>query len=124
MKAAMSTRLIAVGAVALVVVLLATVVAVQAVIAGRDPNTTHDAATLPERITVCGRTWTRDGLGAQLTLADAKKSDGEPSVVATGPFAPCPPGPCTTVADGPCDTAVFLRVGADAYVGYELSGGP
>jgi hypothetical protein len=82
--------------------------------------------SLPGRISVCGRDWSKDALGRQVTLdqARAMKSGGEPSVVATGPFAPCPTGPCTTTADGPCDTVVFVRAGTDAYIGYSLSGGP
>lgn len=91
-----------------------------------DPNAIRDAATLPGRISVCGRDWSEDALGRQVTLDQARaiKSSGEPSIVATGPFAPCPSGPCTSTAAGPCDTVVFVRVGADAYIGYALSGGP
>lgn len=81
---------------------------------------------MPDRISVCGRDWTKDTLDRQVTFAQARstKSGVDPSVVATGPFAPCPPGPCTATAGGPCDTAVFVRVGEDAYISYELSGGP
>jgi hypothetical protein len=40
-------------------------------------------------------------------------------------FGPCPPGVCTTVAESTqCHTVVYVRVGEDAYIDYELSGGP
>lgn len=46
-------------------------------------------------------------------------------MVDPGLFAPCPAGPCTTVAqNGPCDTVIYVRVGADAYLDYALQGGP
>lgn len=104
----------------------AVLVLVLIVLPGRDSNTIRDASTLPSRIQVCGRTWTRDSTGRQFTLDQARafKSAGEPSIVATGPFAPCPAGPCTDVAGGACDTVVFVRVGQDVYVDYSLSGGP
>jgi hypothetical protein len=106
-------------ALALVVILV--------VVPGRDANTIHDAAALPARIQVCGRMWTMDTSQRHYSLdqARATKSSGGPSIVATGPFAPCPPRPCTDVAARvPCDTVVFVRVGQDAYVDYALSGGP
>jgi hypothetical protein len=91
-----------------------------------DSNVIRDPASLPQQINVCGRDWSKDALGRQVTLdqARAMKSGGEPSIVATGPFAPCPSGPCTATAAGPCDTVVFVRVGQDAYIDYALSGGP
>ena len=118
---------IAIGAAAFVVIVLVALVAVQILMAGRDPNTIHDAGTLPDQGSVCGRTWTRDALGRQLTLAVARSEvDGHaPAVIATGPFAPCPQGPCTTAAQvAPCDTVVYVRVGPDAYTRYALRGGP
>ncbi len=86
----------------------------------------HDAATLPKHISVCGRTWIKDALGRASSLAEIRALLGlEPLVVDPGFLAPCPPGPCTTVAqDGPCHTVVYVRVGEDAYLDYELSGGP
>jgi hypothetical protein len=95
------------------------------VVPGRDPNTIHHAAALPARIQVCGRTWTTSRRHSTLDQARSTKASGEPSIAAIGPFAPCPPGPCTDVAAHvPCDTVVFVRVGQDDYIGYELSGGP
>ena len=86
----------------------------------------HDPATLPEHIRICGRGWTKDSLNRIVGLAEMRARDGiEPVVVDPGPFAPCPVGPCTAVAqDDPCYTVIYVRVGADAYLGYELQGGP
>ena len=120
------SRGLVIGALVAAVCIVGGAVAVQTVLAGRDPNTIHAMGSLPRRISVCGREWTKDNLDRQVTLEQARamKPSGDPSVVATGPFAPCPRGPCTETADGPCDTLVFVRVGEDAYIGYELSGGP
>jgi len=86
----------------------------------------HDAPALPEHIRICGRGWTKDALDRRLSLAQIRARDGvEPVVVDPGLFAPCPVGPCTTVAqDGPCDTVIYVRVGEDAYLDYSLQGGP
>ena len=86
----------------------------------------HDAAALPEHISVCGRGWSKDTLGRMLGLSEIRARDGvEPVVVDPGPFAPCPPGPCTAVAeDVPCHTVIYVRVGEDAYLDYALQGGP
>jgi hypothetical protein len=108
------------------VVCVAAVFAGKTVLAGRDPNTIHALGSLPDGMSLCGRDWTRDTLERQVTMEQARtmQSGGDLVVVATGPFAPCPPGPCTAAAGGPCDTVVFVRVGVDAYIGYVLSGGP
>lgn len=89
-------------------------------------NGIHDAAALPEHIGICGRSWSKDALGRQLGLAAIRARDGvEPVVVDPGPFAPCPVGPCTAVAqDAPCATVIYVRVGEDAFLDYELQGGP
>ena len=86
----------------------------------------HDVASLPDRISVCGRDWTRDTSGRVLTGADIQaRPGGGPPVVDPLPFAPCPAGPCTQSAlDTPCATAVVVRIGEDSYVSYALSGGP
>jgi hypothetical protein len=114
------------GALVVAVCVVGGALAVPTVFAGRDPNTIHNPGGLPDHISVCDRGWTKDRLGRQVTLQQARamKSDGDPSVVATGPFAPCPRGPCTAKAGGPCDTVVFVRVGQDAYIAYALVGGP
>lgn len=115
-------------AVAVVVIVALVIVGSRSVVArlNSDPTAIHDPASLPARIHVCGRDWSRGALDRRLTLGQARamKVDGAPSVVAVGPFAPCPVGPCTAVAGGACDTVVFVRVGQDAYVAYELVGGP
>lgn len=86
----------------------------------------HDLASLPDHISVCGRGWTKDTSGRLLTGADIRpRPGGGPPLVDPLPFAPCPPGPCTQSAlDTPCATVVVVRIGKDAYIGYELSGGP
>ena len=122
----MRSRRPVIGAVVVLVCVVGGALAVQAVLAGRDPNTIHAPGSLPDRISVCGRDWTNDALGRQMTFEQARitKPSGDPVIVATGPFAPCPPGPCTATAGGPCDTVVWVRVGEDAYIDYGLSGGP
>lgn len=86
----------------------------------------HDRASLPDHISVCGRDWTVDPSRRATTWAEAGTRFGvQPALVDPLPFAPCPAGPCTSSAhDAPCDTVVLVRVGQDAYVSYELSGGP
>jgi hypothetical protein len=86
----------------------------------------HDAAALPAHIGLCGRGWSKDALERKLSLAELRARDGvEPVVVDPGPFAPCPEGPCTNVAqETPCYTVIYVRVGEDAYLDYSLQGGP
>jgi hypothetical protein len=86
----------------------------------------HDAQTLAEHIDVCGRSWRKVAINRQLSMAAIRERDGiEPVVVDPGPLAGCPVGPCTTVAqNGPCNTVIYVRVGEDAYLAYELQGGP
>ena len=82
----------------------------------------HDAAALSDNISVCGRNWSKDVRQRQSSLAEIRARDGvEPVIVDPGPFAPCPVGPCTRVAqDIPCDTVIYVRVGQDAYIDYSL----
>ncbi len=84
----------------------------------------HDAASLPEQINICGRSWSKDALNREFSLAEIRARDGiEPVVVDPGLFASCPAGPCTTLAQsGPCDTVICVRVGEDAYLDYALQG--
>jgi len=86
----------------------------------------HDAATLPDRISICGRDWERDSLDRRSGRSELQALYGvDPSLVDPLPFAPCPEGPCAVGLRGtPCDTVIFVRVGEDAYLGYELNGGP
>jgi hypothetical protein len=90
----------------------------------------HDARWLPDRISVCGRDYSRDATNRRWSFAQVTAaSPGFPPVVVDPGllarlFTPCQPGACTRVADGPCATVVWVRVGSDAYIAYELSGGP
>ena len=115
-----------IGAILVAICLIGGAIAAQTVLAGRDPTTIHASGSLPRRISVCGRNWTKDPLLRQRTLDGARAWAGEVVVVATGPFAPCPSGPCSASAASStsCDTVVWVRVGEDAYVDYALSGGP
>ena len=85
-----------------------------------------DAAKLPATIGICGRDWTKDAAQRRFSLAEIRAGmEVEPVVVDPGLFAPCPPGPCTRVAqDGPCHTVIYVRVGQDAFIDYSLQGGP
>jgi len=95
-------------------------------ILGLGASDIHDVATLPERISVCGRSWHRDITGRVFSGAEMRElPGGGPPLVDPLPFAPCPPGPCSRSGDNtPCATVVAVRVGEDAYVDYALSGGP
>lgn len=85
----------------------------------------HQAGALPRQIGVCGRDWSEDAVGRYFTLDQMVVLDGsEPAIVDPGPLAACPAGACTVAAGGACDTVIFVRVAKDAYVGYELQGGP
>jgi hypothetical protein len=85
----------------------------------------HDARTLPDHINVCGRRWSKGVVNRELSLGEIRTRAGvEPIVVDPGPFAPCPVGPCTPKPAGPCHTVVYVRAGQDAYIDYELVGGP
>jgi hypothetical protein len=86
----------------------------------------HASATLPDHFTACGRTWIKDVLERTQSLDGIRHMIGvEPVFVDPGPLTACPDGACTAVAqDGPCHTVIYVRVGEDAYLGYELSGGP
>jgi hypothetical protein len=79
----------------------------------------HDQLKLPTRVHACGRNFQGPGPARPL---GAVRSDGvEPVLVDTGPLAPCPEGFCIGIS---CATVVYVRVGDDAYVAYELLGGP
>lgn len=92
----------------------------------------HQRLLLAPRITVCDRQYHAGDTirtRAELTAGGAPVVLVDPGVM--GFFAPCPPPdaagnrPCTGVAEPtPCATVIEVRVGEDAYVSYELSGGP
>lgn len=90
-----------------------------------NPSGIHDAASLPDRIQVCGRTWTKNS-SEQLSRADVQLKFGvEPLLVSPNLLAPCPPGPCSRDGNNwPCNTVVFVRVGEDLFMDYALAGGP
>ena len=105
-------------------ILLPLVVIAAIALQGPGATSIHGLFGLPERVNVCGRQYHGPGSGPQ-TLASIRADGIEPVLVDTGPLAPCPAGACTTVAmDTGCATVVFVRVGDDAYVSYELLGGP
>jgi hypothetical protein len=87
----------------------------------------HNPTTLRDSLTVCDRTYRR---GVDVAPVHAASADAPLVLVDTAWFAPCPPAdasgnrPCSRVADSPCATVVYVRVGADEYVPYELVGGP
>ncbi len=85
-----------------------------------------DRASLPDRLEVCGRSYRHDALDRVRTAAEIETAQGfPPTAVMPLQAQPCIPGPCDDVADAdPCDTVVYVRVGADAYVDYSLQGGP
>jgi hypothetical protein len=117
---------LAVIVLAAAIVVLTWRVAARVADAAANAASIHDPATLAEHITVCDRSWHRADVIHPETAAEIRARFGiEPVTVGTSPFAPCPQGPCTNVArDSPCDTVVWVRVGEDAYVAYELQGGP
>jgi hypothetical protein len=79
--------------------------------------------SLPRRISVCGRDWTRGSL--RVTRAEAaRRAGGEPALVDAGLLTACPRGACSAAPAGPCHTVVYVRVDSDAYIGYGLVGGP
>ncbi|MGZ8562302.1 MAG: hypothetical protein ACXWWU_01650 [Candidatus Limnocylindria bacterium] len=98
---------------------------VHRVVLGLGATDIHEVASLPDRISVCGRVWNRDAAGREFSRAEIRTRSGvEPTLVDPLPFAPCPRGPCAQTGNGSCDTVVYVRVGSDAYVDYSLSGGP
>jgi hypothetical protein len=90
------------------------------------PSGIYDGSSLPGRLHVCGRTWSKGEVQTLETIT-ADSSPG-PTLVAPilgGLLSPCPGAACTDVArNTPCDTVVFVRIGEDAYASYSLAGGP
>ncbi len=86
----------------------------------------RDPAGLPPRIRVCDLDWTRDALNRTFTRAEiVARADAQPIVVSTGLAPACPPevGAPGGDPDGMA-TVVYAKVGDDAFVSYELVGGP
>lgn len=95
---------------------------------GPGPTAIHDSSRLPPRIHVCGR----DYDGGNAPIARSAWHPEAPFVLVD----PAPLAPCAPVVDDPAGicssgqvicatwTVVFVRVGPDAYLEYELVGGP
>lgn len=114
--------------------LIASATIVVSIVAARDalfgpgPMAIHDPNRLAARIHVCGR----DYEGGSTPITRAAFGREAPFVlVDPAPFAPCAPAVddptalCAT-SDEICATftVVFVRIGSDAYLPYELVGGP
>ena len=96
------------------------------------PSAVHVGPILTSRITECDREYH----GGDLVRTRAQIDADGPSPVLVDPGflgflpscpAPNPDGnrPCTRDPSvGACATVVYVRVGADAYQGYDLAGGP
>ncbi|HYO44260.1 MAG TPA: hypothetical protein VES19_13775 [Candidatus Limnocylindrales bacterium] len=83
----------------------------------------RNPANLPDRISICARDWTKDSLSRTFTRDEIlARSEAEPIVVSTGLLADCPPA--VRPATGGMATVVYAQTGEDAYVPYELVGGP
>jgi hypothetical protein len=93
-----------IGAAIVVLCLAGGAFAAQTVLAGRDPTTIHAVGSLPDRISVCGRTWTKDVRLHEVTLeqASALREGGDAVVVATGTSAADGTGRGSTPATGGC----------------------
>lgn len=121
-------RLIAIGVIAVTALAIAALAfALRNAVFGTSPAAIHDAATVPDRFTVCDRTYR--GSENERTLVEAS-AGGTVVLVDPAPLAPCPEPnadgvrPCTRIGDAPCATVVYIRIGEDAYRAYDLSGGP
>ena len=104
-------------------VLLPLIAVAVTVLQGPGATSIHSRFGLPERVHICGRDYR--GPVYEQTLAAIRADGIEPVLVDTGLLAPCPAGACTNVAEPTaCATVVYVRIGEDAYVSYELLGGP
>lgn len=85
----------------------------------------YDPATLPGRIHVCNRDWAETAEAPMTSAEVRERFDQDPVIVSPGLLAPCPQSPCSRGGDEPgCNAIVFVRVGADSFVGYGLLGSP
>ena len=90
------------------------------------PSDIYDGSALPNRLHVCGRTWNKGGPQTlEAIVADYSPGPTLVAPVLAGFLSPCPATACSMdPSRGPCDTVVYVRIGADAYVAYGLAGGP
>jgi hypothetical protein len=116
-RAAARRTLIAIAA--FLTILVPFVVIAAIVLQGPGVMSIHDTAKLPDRVHVCGRNFQR--AEPARTLGEIRSPGVDPVVVDTGPLAGCPANACTKIG---CTTVVYVRVGEDAYVSYEMLGGP
>src|SRR5262245_34836299 len=99
------------------------------VLGDSDPGI-HNAASVPNTLHICGRSYGKSSLARNFTYAELEAMvDMAPAVVDTGffngYFAPCRPGVCSAAArETPCQTVIYVRIGPDAYVSYSVRGGP
>jgi hypothetical protein len=84
----------------------------------------HDPNAAAARISMCGREWTRSNIPAQTRDEIVARDGSEPVVVSTGAAPSCPPGARPDGPTGALATVVYVKTGPDAYVAYELVGGP
>ena len=86
----------------------------------------RDPANLPDRISVCGRQWTKAAQANALSTAEVfARDDREPIVVEVALAPPCPPEVLAPGGDADgMATVVYVRTGDDAFVPYSLVGGP
>jgi hypothetical protein len=114
------------------VVLIAVAALVALMQLGPGPAGIHDPPLLSSTITVCDRHYHG---GGQVRSSTDIAADGVSPVLVDpgflGLFPSCPGSnpdgnrPCSRdPSAGPCATVVYVRVGADAYAAYALSGGP
>jgi hypothetical protein len=75
---------------------------------GIGPTAIHDPAGLPDHVSSCAGSF--DRTPSSHTLAEIQVFGSVARVIDPAPLAPCPPGPRPT--------AVYVRVGQDAYREY------
>ena len=82
---------------------------------------------LPRTIQACGNTWDRGSTIVARTRDEAfTLDDRDPIIVEPSTAVDCPAGACGAgaSADKGCATVIYVKTGADAFVPYELLGGP
>ena len=108
---------------------VAGVVAVLAVVGAvaPTPGAIHDLGSLPPSMSVCNRDYVLDALERRRTRADIEGLLGTADLPVTDPglFPACPPSP-RALGRALADVwpEIYVRVGVDAWIGYELQGGP
>ena len=88
---------------------------------GQGAAAIHDPASLPDRISMCGRFWDKDPRGMRFSKSQLVETYGSQPKVVDPDSHDCQSGACGATT---CDTLIWVRVGEDAYIGYSLLGGP